>query len=197
MTLNLYVMPLTGAGVIGDARRPKYADSVFSAFNWSMFDYGGEPWCLVGILDIDDPTSTTLSGEPDAIALPVNLDQAIGSGPLATVRSDLESVNIPGTWVLASNSWRDVVQFVGAVCQFAQRFQGQTGGLWFTGGITLASTFSQLPSVARTGLTSAASSFGFNTSGITGASTIRAILLSAGQQYLATQPSLVLAGVVL
>lgn len=195
MTLNLYVMPLTGAGVKGDPRRPKYQLPVFAALSWGMFDYGNEPWCLVGIVNIDSPTHSTLTSEPDVIALPVNLDQAIGSGALATVQNDLEHINIPGTWVSATNSYRDVVQFVGAVCQFAQRFQGSTGGLWFTGGITLASTFSQLPVGARNGLSTAATSFGFSTTGITGASTLRAILLSVGQQYLVTQPPLSLAGV--
>lgn len=196
MTLSLYVMPIIGAGIKGDARRPKYVDTVFPTLGWGMFDYGNEPWCLVGIVDIPPATDTTLKAQSQVIALPANLDVAVG-GARTTVQNDLESVNIPGTWVLTTNTWRDVVRFVGAVCQFAQRFQGQAGGLWFTGGVTLNSTFNSLPLSARNGLTSAAQSFGFDTSGITGASTLRQILVSAGNQYLATQAPLQLAGVAL
>jgi hypothetical protein len=199
MTLNLYVMPIVGTGTSrSDPRRPKYSTTIFPALQWGMFDYGNEPWCLVGVVDIDVPTDSTLSGEPDVLALPANLDQAIGSGAALTrARTGLESVNIPGTWLTAANTWRDAVRFVGAVCQFAQRYQGATGGVWFTGGVTLASTFNSLPQAARDGLTVAAESFGFDTSGITGTSTLRQILLSVGQQYLATQPPLVLANVTL
>jgi hypothetical protein len=196
VTLNLYVIPLTEAGEKG-GRRPKYSASVFPTFGWGMFDYGEEPWCLVGIVDIDAPTDTALKANADVRAIPTNLDQAIGAGPLTTVRNSLETANIPGTWVLATNTWRDVVQFVGAVCQYAQRFQFGTGGLWFTGGITLDSTFSQLPLAARNGMLSAATSFGFSTAGLTGSSTLRQVLLSVGQQYLATQPPITLEGVTL
>lgn len=200
MTLNLYVMPITGSGTRTDPRRPKYFDTVFPAgsFISGMYDYGDEPWCVVGIQDIDTSTNTTLTGEPDVIAVPANLDAAIGSGAALTrTRNALESVNMPGTWIQATNTWRDVARFVGAVCQFAQRYQGSTGGLWFTGGITLASWYIQLPTAAQNGLSAAATSFGFDTSGITGTTTVRAILLSAGQQYLATQPPLILASTAL
>lgn len=197
MTLSIYAMPIVGSGTAHDGRRPAYRDSVFPTLTWSQFDYGNEPWCLVGIADIPTDTDTTLRAQTQVIAIPTNLDQTIGSGPLAQVRSDLEAVNMPGTWVQASNTWRDVVQFIGAVCQFAQRFQGMAAGRWFTGGITLATTFGSLPQAVRTALAATATSFGFDTSGITGAATLRAILLSAGQQYLATQPPLILAGTTL
>lgn len=198
VTLNLYVMPIVGAGTRQDLRRPKYKDSVFLTLSWGMFDYGNEPWCLVGIIDIPAGTDTTLRAQTQVIALPVNLDQVVGAGPLTQVRNDLESVNIPGTWVQATNTWREVVRFVGAVCQFAQRYQGLVvGGLWFTGGVTLATTYGTLPVAARNGLLSAAQSFGFDTNAVTGANTLRQILVSVGNQYLATQPPLQLAGVAL
>lgn len=198
--LNLYVMPIVGTGAThADARRPKYRNSIFPAPIVSeMWDYGNEPWCLVGILDIPAATNTALVANADVLDVPDNLAQLVGSGAALTkVRNGLESVNIPGTWIQSTNTWGDVVRFVGAVCQFAQRYQGQTGGLWFSGGVTLASTFGSLPVAARNGLSAAASSFGFDVGGVTGSTTLRAILLSVGQQYLATQPPLQLAGVIL
>jgi hypothetical protein len=101
---------------------------------------------------------------------------------------------MPGTWITTSNTWRDVVKFAGAACQYAQRYQGQTGGLWFTGGVTLDSTFGSLPASVRTGLQTAAQSFGFDTSSITGASTLRQVIQSAANQYIALGIPLLLAG---
>lgn len=194
MTLNIYVMPIVVVGRKGD-RQPKYAASVFPTWDYGMMDYGNEPWCLVGITDIDGPTDAAITANADADGLPQNLDQLVSPVALSTVQNALESVNIPGTWIATTNSYRDVVRFIGAVSQFAQKFQGATGGVWFTGGVTLATHFNTLPQAVRTGLVSAAASFGFDTSGVSGATTLRAILLSVGQQYLATQPPIKLDGV--
>jgi hypothetical protein len=159
-----------------------------------MYDYGNEPACLVGVLNIDAATDTALRANPDCYGLPVNLDQQVG-GAANTVQTALESVNVPGTWVASTNTWRQVVRFVGAVCQFAQRYQGMANAQWFTGGVTLATTFGSLPANVRTDLQAAAQSFGFDTSGITGASTLRQIITSAGSQYLSMGLPLLLAGV--
>jgi hypothetical protein len=193
MTLNLYVMPIIGAGTISDQRRPKYV-STFNTFSWGMFDYGNEPWCLVGVIDIDATTDAALNANADVNGLPVNLSNTLG-GARTTVQNDLEAVNIPGTWVLTSNTWRDVVLFVGGCCQFAQRFQGQTGGRWFGGSVTLDSTFNSLGATVRNGLQAAAQSFGFDTSGITSTSTLRQIIQSAGQQYVSMNLPLSMASI--
>jgi len=193
MTLNLYVMPIGGSGVRTDPRGPKYL-STLTGFQWGMYDYGNEPACLVGVHDIDVATDTSLRGNPDCYGLPVNLDQAVG-GATSTVQTALESVNMPGTWVASTNTWRQVVRFVGAVCQFAQRYQGMANAQWFTGGVTLATTYGSLPVAARNNIAAAAQSFGFDTSGITGASTLRQIITSAGSQYLSMGLPLFLAGV--
>ncbi len=194
MTLSLYVMPIAGTGAIGDPRGPKYRSTV-AGLVWSMFDYGNEPWCLLGVQDIPPATDTALTGNADVFGLPANLSQTMGTvGTRNTVRNRLETVNIPGTWVQTATTFLSVVKFIGAVCQFAQRYQGATGGLWFTGGVTLDSTFNSLPLNARNGIVSAANSFGFDTSGFTGASTLRVIIQSAGDQYNAAGLPLTLAG---
>lgn len=197
MARSIYVMPLVGTGVKGDARRPKYRDSLFPTLNWSMFDYGNEPWCLVGIQDVPPATDTALTGNADVFELPANLDQAMGNvGTRNTVRNRLESVNIPGTWIQTTTTYREVVRFIGATCQFAQRYQGTVanGSTWFTGGVTLDSTFGSLPAEARQGIIDAADSFGFDRSGFTGTSTLRAVIQSATNQYLAAGLPLTLQG---
>jgi len=198
VTINLYVMPIVGTGAKTDMRRPKYKDSVFPTLSWGMYDYGNEPWCLVGIVDIPVATDTALTANPDCLGLPTNLDQTLTTAQRNRVSNGLESANIPGTWLTTSNTWRDAVRFVGAICQFAQRYQGLvTGSLWFTGGVTLATTYGALPQAAKDGLLAAAQSFSFDTSGLVAGSTLRQVLVSVGNQYLASQPPLVLAGVTL
>lgn len=188
-------MPISGTGTKQDPRGPKY-QSTFQSFSWGMYDYGNEPWCLVGIQDVDGVTDTTLTANPDVLGLPSDLDAALTTAQRNRVANALESANIPGTWLTTSNTWRDAVTFTGAVCQFAQRYQGGAcGGVWFTGGITLASTFGSLPANVRTCIADAATSFGFDTSAVTGSTTLRQLLLSAGQQYQAATLPLVMAGV--
>ena len=195
MTLNLYVMPIIGTGTKQDQRRPKY-ETTFQAFAWGMYDYGNEPWCLVGVVDIDAATDASLTANADCLGLPTNLNQTLTSTQRTRVSNALENANIPGTWVTTSNTWRDVVLFVGAVCQFAQRYQGGTcGGQWFTGGVTLATTFGALSAAIQQCLLDAASSFNFDTSGLTSGTTLRAILRNIGQQYIAAQLPLIMANV--
>jgi hypothetical protein len=187
VTLNLYVMPLTGGGTsVADGRNPKYrSDWVDVRVNWTVFHYGGEPWCLVGFADIPSGLDTTLQGRAQVHPLPADLDVAVG-GAANAISNALESVNIPGTWVTGTDTWRDIALFVGAVCNFAMTFQAITkGGLWFTGGVTLDSTYGSLPATARDGLLSAFQAEGLDTTGLTASSTLRQVIRSAGVQYVA------------
>jgi hypothetical protein len=161
-----------------------------------VFDYGNEQACMVGLQDVPPATDTALVGNADVRRIPANLDQVVGSGAaLTTARNALENFNIPGTWIQATNTWREVVRFAGACCQFARRYQGLViGGLWFTGGVTLDSTFASLPAAARQGIIDAAASFDFDTSGFTGSSTLRTIITSAANQFLAAGYPLELQG---
>lgn len=193
MTLNIYVMPLTGTGTKVSPRQPKYL-STFASFFWKMFDYGNEPACMVGIIDVDSTTDVALTIHSDCKGLPVNLDTAVGAAA-SVASADLEAFNMPGTWITGSNTWRDVVKFIGAACQFAERFQGDTGGQWFTTGITLATTLNTLNTNTRNGLSSAATSFGLSTAGVTGSTTLRQVIVSAANQYISSGLPIVLAGV--
>jgi hypothetical protein len=192
MARSIYVMPIvTRVGPKYAVREPKYI-SLWEPTNggkWTSFDYGDEPWCLVGITDIPPAVETNLLANADVSTLPSDLDQTLGTTTARnTVANRLEAVNMPGTWVVVGNTYREVVRFIGGVCQFAQRFQGISGipaNRWFTGGRTLDSTFSSLPVAARNSLTATAVSFGFSTAGITGASIMRDILKTAADQYVA------------
>jgi len=196
MARSIYVMPITGDGTRTNPRRPKYRDSLFPTLSWAMFDYGNEPWCVVGILDVPPATDTALNGNADVFEAPANLDVTMGNTATRNLwRNRLEGVNIPGTWIQTTTTAREVIRFIGACCQFAQRYQGGScGGQWFTAGVTLDDTFGSLSAAVQQCIIEAATSFGFDTSALTGASTLRQVIKSAADQYLAAGLSLNLNG---
>jgi hypothetical protein len=204
MATSLYVMPLSGTGAHNDQREPKYYAADFPTLAWSMADYGNEPWCLVGIPNVPPATDTILVGHPDVFGLPANLDQTMGTvGQRNTVRNRLEAVNMPGTWIQTTDTYRTVVRFIMAVCQVAQRVQGLGGTVWFTGGITLDSLYSALPTGTQTATLAAANSawvkadrsiVHFDSSAVIGTNPMRTVLQSLGNQYVALGLSLNLGG---
>ena len=186
MARSIYVIPIAGDGTDANPRQPKYRTTL-TGFDWAMFDYGDEPFALVGVTDISPAADSELTGNSDVFELPANLDQTMGNVTTRNVvRSRLESVDVPGTWVQTSNTYRDVVRFIGSVCQFAQRFQGISGvpsNRWFASGRTLDSTIGDLPLQARQDLASTSDSFGFDRSTITLTTTLRDALQSQADQY--------------
>lgn len=186
MARSLYVMPITTTTLKGaPARFPKYKDSHMLGFDWSMFDYGDEPWCLVGIQDISPAARAALEAEADVFPIPDNLDQSMGTTQVRNqVRTRLEQADIPGQWVQTTTTWREVVRFVGAVCQYAQRYQGMVGGLWFPGNVNLNSTYGSQPQAVQDGMLAAASSFpGMSTGAFQAGNDMRTVVQSIGDQY--------------
>src|SRR5678816_2098853 len=115
-------MPTAGAGGKGDDRRPKYRDSLFPELQYAPWTYGDEAWCLVAIIDITPAVEAALNttAADDVFELPADLDLPIGVVAMRdTIRTRLEAVNIPGTWVETTSTYREVVRVIGACCQFA------------------------------------------------------------------------------
>lgn len=188
MVRSLYVMPIiTDATGKYPQRYPKYYKTTFPALSWSMFDYGNEPWCLIGIQDVPAATDSALVANADVFALPANLDQAIGSvSARNTVRNALENVNMPGTWIQTTDTYRTVVRFVGALCTFMQCYQGKGLGLVFSATVTLATTFATLSAAQQQALIDCATYFGLSASSLVGANTLRTILKTVGDAFVAS-----------
>jgi hypothetical protein len=191
MARSIYVMPI-GTNAKG-TRIPKYFPSIISSF--SMFDYGDEPWCLVGLLDVPPATDAALVANADVFKLPDDLDTAVGSPATRNqIRAKLEAAEIPGNWVETTTTYREIARVVGALCQFAQRYQGLVGGPWFSGTVHLSNTFSTLSIEQQQGIRDAAFTFGFSQAAILGTATIRDVLKSMADQYLAAGMPLYLNG---
>jgi hypothetical protein len=187
MARSLYVMPIiTTATPTGPSRTPKYLSLIQQGASWSMFDYGDEPQCLVGVTDIPPAADTSLTANNDVFALPANLDTTVGSvNTRNALRTRLEQSEFPGTWVQTTTTYRETVRTVGADCQFAQRYQGLVGGPWFSGTVHVANTFSTLSQAQQNGILATAQSFGFSTAAIVGTATIRDVLKNVADQYIA------------
>jgi hypothetical protein len=145
-------------------------------------DYGFEPWFVVGA-NLDVSSDNLVVGKPDAFALPFDLAPHLTGAQVTSVHDKLEAINLPGDWVNTSLTWLQVVRIVFGVISYMQRFAavfaGAGGGTVpaiFTGGRTLNSTFGSLPALVQTAMISAAQSLGIPTTGLTGSTTLRAIL---------------------
>lgn len=195
MVRSIYVMPITGAGTKLDQRRPKYEDTLFPTLDRTMWDYGDEPHCLVGIQDVPAATDAALVANADVFKLPDNLDQTVGSVSTRNqIRNNLEADELPGNWVQTTTTYREIVRVVGACCQFAQRYQGLVGGRWFSGTVHIANTFSSLTAAQQQGIHDTAASFGFDQTAIVSTATIRDVLKNMADQYIAAGLSLQLEG---
>lgn len=182
MAFRIYFMPVIGTGASrADGRRPKYDDTDLLGITWSMMDFGNEPFCIVAA-DVTPSQHTTLAAHADVLSPPADLDQQIGL-QLTTVQNALETANMPANWVQSTHTYRTVVRAAAAFCQFMQRLQAFYTGKIFTGGVTLSTTFGSLPAGVRTVLIATANDLNFNTSSLSGSSTLRQIIKAMGDQW--------------
>lgn len=190
MTVRVYLIPIvTVTDSRGHSLRvPKYfaapgqtAIAGLEGLSFTGSDFGLEPVMMV-VADVTPSQHTVLSTQSDVLALPADTTQLISAIALPTVTSSLEALKLPATWVTTANTYQQVLHVVLAIFQFAGRFQTLTGLSPFGGGFTLNSTISQLPAAARNGLTATAVDMGLSTAGVTGATTIRVMLLNVANQ---------------
>lgn len=170
-------MPITGAGTITDARRPKYADTDLAGVIWSMMDYGSEPFCLVGTAD-----NAALNARADVTAMSTALDTNLSAASVTSIKTALEAQNIPSNWVTTANTYRQFVRVIAGLFSLLQRFAFYSVTSLFSGN-TLTTTFGTLSATMQGNILSAAADLGLSTAGLTASTTIRQMLVSVGQQY--------------
>lgn len=181
-------MPQIGTGAtLADARRPKYAAEMRAVPGaaYVAMDYGAEPLFLVSVKGIDTATHNTIAADATVAVLPLDLTQAVGAANLTNVQNQLETRNIPGAQlVTAATTYRQLIRAVIIIFQLAQRMDGMGYPSFFAAsGFTLATTYSALPQSAKTVLVSMAESFRFNTSGISGSTTLRQLFKGMYDQW--------------
>lgn len=189
MTIRLYVLPME-RNVALDSRGPKYlawsrdpdpSDNV-GEDDWRVLGYGLYDWGIAAV----EATATVhglLAAKADVQAIPANLDNTVGAANRDTVRAFLESVALPGNWVQNGTTWREVVRTVCGMILFGQRYDGirqaaSPGAPAFGSQIegNLNVQWGNIPQGIRDAVLETAQSFGYDTSGLTDTTLVRAIL---------------------
>ncbi|SRR6266446_3267397 len=178
--MAIYLLPMIGTGVDHDPRRPAYIATDAPNTDYSLMDYGPEPVCLV-FMNTSLTQDIALKLHTDIFALPSDIDQTIGA-QLILVQNALSAFNIPEDWVQAGFTYRQVLRVVALTFQFMQRFSAFQSVSLFINGVTLSTRFNQLPADVRTALQATATDLGFDTSGISGTTTLRVIMKNLADQ---------------
>lgn len=141
---------------------------------WALLVYGAEDVALIWI-DTDEATHATLAAQSDVRQIPEDIDAAIGASAVDNVRAVLEGWNIPGAWVTADDTWREVMRTYCGIAMFAKRLKRRFGTKFVPDGYSLSTRYNQLPVVARQWLTTVADEMGVDYSGMTNQATLRQI----------------------
>jgi hypothetical protein len=138
VSIRLYVLPLEhnfalnsiGPKYLPWSRDPDSSDVVpgIPVDGHGGVGYGHN-W---GIFAVEGTTAAhaALAAKTDVRQIPVNLDNNVGSANLATVRTFLEDAGLPGNWVAASTTWREVIRTILGLASFAARYDGIRGTQW-------------------------------------------------------------------
>src|SRR4051812_38626925 len=98
--MRYYFVPVANDALLG--RYPKYTlpgalGAGWNVGNWYAMNYGLENVFLVA-LNLDTAQHTTLTSQPDVLAVPSPITDNVSALALPTVQSKMESANIPADW---------------------------------------------------------------------------------------------------
>lgn len=184
MTIRVYLMPtmLENQGRYPNVKRAKYR-ALLS--NSACIHYGPEPYCIV-LSDVDSTQHANVMANADVRALPADLNTTIVNGTRTTIVNALESASIPAQWVTNGMSFRTFLRRLAGIFLVLQGVHGRKFRLLQA---ALDDPLSTLPAGARQALQDIATQQQLDTTGITGATTLRAALATLCAQY-ATRPLL-------
>lgn len=184
MVTRIYIVPaetIPAGQRFAGGRRPAYVRDLDPIPTYRCMDYGMEPVFLLAC-DVDATQHATLAAQSPITVVPADLSTVVGANA-AAVEAAIESWSIPANWVTSGMTYRQVLKGVATLLQFAQRLHGMFGVRAFPPGITLNTTVAQLTQAQRDKLAAVSDSFGWDRSGVTGATTMRQLLRGAAQQW--------------
>lgn len=176
MAVRVYILPIERVGIY---RGPKYFAWRFSVGGivcpWQQVDYGLVDFAVLAA-DVTDPQHTSVSGNADVLALPLNLDSTLTGGSVTSTRDFLEAFNIPANWITGGQTWRSLLRTVTGMFLYVQRVTAIVGETLDFQAVPLNAQINDFPQVWQTALAQAAADMGFDYTGITGATTVRILL---------------------
>lgn len=186
--IRYYVMPIITVPV-GDrlVRIPKY---IFHEGNeggvavqlWSPMDYGLIDACIVACM-LTQEQHEILVAEPDCVAAPEILDNAISEIAIPKVQQVLEALRIPADWVTSAYTYRQILRMMAGLFQFAQRHHGLHNEALIDNVDQLDITWSVIPADRKARILQTADSLGYVYTDVTSTWTVRRILKYLGDQW--------------
>jgi hypothetical protein len=180
---------------VDNRRAPKYVKSRLNptglAVPWGMMDYGlmnvAVMWANVTTAQHN---SLVANADCKFAATAANLDNAIGAPAATNARAVLEALQIPGSWVQGTDTWRQILRGTCGLFLFAQRLHGKFNVELVPAGYTLDTTFGELPAAGRQFLLDTADELGIDRTGATASVTLRQIYRAFGNAW-GTKPILI------
>ena len=179
--LRFYIVPVEGG--VTTPITPKYFGDAWGILAFSAIKYG--PQHMLVAASLTQAQHDFIASQSDAFAIP-GLDLQVGGNPtLNQVRNRLAGLGIPGSWIVATTPWRQVVKRTGNSALLIARMRGELGRHIYDNGVGLNTTLTvslrdEFIAVAN----SLATSQGITilTGGITTSITVQTALLTIGDQ---------------
>jgi len=184
---RLYIVPSIVPTQRGNLY-PKYMDggetSGWAGIRW----FGTDPPSYLVLADVSEAFHDQIGLKTDVIILPQlnNIDNQVGAN-LTQVQNKLQALNLPSEWVTATFTYRQILRLITAAMMLSQRtrylLKGQVdGSKLFPPGVSLSTRVNQLSPTRRAALIQAGQDLGVDTSGLSGASTMREVIRTVAQQ---------------
>ncbi len=189
MPVEFFLVPMVGAGTRADPFRGKYTDTPgvvrHGCIRYSQLD---DAICLI---EAPQPTLDTIAGNADAtrLATESNLDSTLNTAQANAAKTIFEDAFIPGEFINAGDTRREVLRGVVGMFLFSQRLEGTFGTGWRqraqAAGVTLNSAWQDFPAQLRAEFIAIRDDQGWTNAdlGVTNQSTMREILQAVSQQY--------------
>lgn len=170
------IVPMVGDGLSRSTGfRPKYVVEANVPVLMAI-SYGRDPVYLVSV-DDSSAQFATVAANADVLAVPADLSTKIGGPNVAAVIAKLEAMNIPAAGLVNANTtYRSLLAVIERIFRLAQKVHGLFNARLFDSGVTLDTTYGQLPTQKRGQITAAAAALGVNTGAPGGAVQLRQLL---------------------
>lgn len=193
MSIRLYVLPVErnvtlnsdGAKYLFWRQDPDISDRV-GEDGRAIITYGKFNSCIAAV-EATATVHAVLASKADVLQAPANLDNTITNNTVRNqVRTFLETIGLPGNWVVSGTVWREIVRTVCGLFQFAQRYDGlSTDGVAFGTRITgnLSIQWQNIPQTVRDAVLATGSTLGYDLSFITPTMIVRNALKTVADMW--------------
>jgi hypothetical protein len=141
---------------------PKYFPSRFggsvTVTTQSAMRYGFLPYALVYAEGLTPDGAGFLAAQSDVYVFPDDIDQPIADPRLG---SFFESLSFPTDWLTPATTYRVFLRTLAGMFQFAQRYQGLSGGHALFEGYTLDTNYRSMPAQQATWFDATLASLGY------------------------------------